>query len=680
MTTDNASAPRTSAAASWPFVLIFIAAWIGWLGVLGWVRHAHPGLDHGDLTTDANILNAGENFDREGFWKTGGVPAVDTFRAEGKRPDFYITYPPGCYWIHQLYKAAGVRELASLRIAAIAASGLGALLFFVLCMRISGSACAAMVAGLAYMLTRPFAEYADNLHYIAFSQLTLMATLLGWVLLEEATTSAARLRWAVLTGAVFAMDAFVTFEHTLFVGAFAAVRIVLLRRWALAVWLAALCAAPVAVLAARFLVNSIALGSFGEVWSHMAGKFRQRTGLGGAGVGFDEVGRAVLTRLGWPPLRGPGGGPDAEFRIGVLAPAVLLPMVVLAVITLATWHLEHLRAVRRMAGGALALLIGGATWYIVMREHAVGHRFTVLLLLPGIAAAIGTLVAAGWSQWRAQPRGAPVRLAGLVAGCILLVAHIAQLRHAHVLNIPWKLDGAVHAVNLLRVEFDERFAAARPHMKGIERLYMYTHDAQAARKLGVRFDNAIRVVHAPLAENEAQAVIWLSERHRSVAGEAHKLLGPARFMAPPADYLAIHFAGRTELGAMRLAGSQGLELRRAWVEPTLDGSGVVLGAEAASSEKGFKASALMLHARILGPDGSPRERTSVGFEQRVAAEGAGHAWVFFDGRALEGAGSLELWLVDRAAKRRIRFEGSGATLPEGVRLSDDGKSLILTPP
>jgi len=653
-------------------LLAFLVLWAVWSAAVGWIRTSSPGLDHGDITTDSNILNAGENFDRDGFWASWGVPTLDTVRAEGRQPDHYVTYPPGCYWLHQSLKLLGAKELWHFRLISVFWSSLAVLLFFVLCTRVSGAVLPAALAATAYMLSRPFTEYADNLHYLSFSQVTLFGTLLGWVGVEQAQTARARTRWLLLAAGVFAIDSLVTFEHTLFIAAFAMVRIVIARRWGLLLPLALLGLVPVGMLCARLAINAAAIGGVNDVWMIMQAKLRQRTGAAG-GAGWLQLGQELLDRLGWRPARSGPDSENAKARVGVLAPAFLAPMFVLMVISLATWHLEGMKSARKAAGLAFALLAGGATWPIVMREHAVVHTFTVLLLLPGIAAAIGALITFGWWQWRLQPRGAPVRLAGFVAGSVLLIAHVSQMRHSHLLNVRANLDAQVFQRNQSIQIFESRFAAARPAFADLDRLYMFSHDAQLGRKLAVPFDNDTEILHAPLGAGEAQMLDWRVARRAMIEGEAG--LGPPRFLAEPAGHLAFFFPSREGLGSADMKLSDGSRISRLWVETTLDGVGVVVGA-AVHARPGDGAAGLTLKVRGRDAAGKVSWRRSVRAGKCAAVTDDAVLWVSVIENTDATLRSIDVWFT-REDGRRLTFDPEFSGAPEGSRMSSDRRTVEL---
>lgn len=673
---EESADPRGELGAGRAALIVFIMVWTAWSGLLGWLRVTHPGLDHGDITTDANILNAGENFDREGFWRSWGVPVLDTLRGGTGTRDHYVTYPPGCYWLHQGLKVIGAKELWHFRGISVFWSSLAALLFFALCRRACGAMLPAAVAAIAYMLSRPFAEYADNLHYLSFSQVTLFATLLAWIGIEQAQTARARMRWLLIGAAVFAADSLVTFEHTLFIGLFGLLRIVFSRRWGLLVPLMALGLVPFIVLALRFAINAAALGSMMDVWLVMKAKLGQRTGATGAAE-WPDLARAILDRLGWPGARSPAGSAIAAVRIGILSPAFLVPCAVLSMIALATWHIVGMGPARRAVGFAAAMLLGGATWYAAMREHALVHHYTVLLLLPGIAAAIGALVTFGWWQRRLQPPGAPVRTAGLVAGCVLLIAHLSQIRHAPVLNLRWNLDSTVHERNAEIGRFESRLAAARAAFAEVQRLHMYTHDAQLGRKLEVRFENDVGQVHTPLQAGEAQMVMW---RDASDATLAMESAGPPRFVAEPVGHLAFFFPGRATTGASSVALVDGSRLSRLWIEPTLDGDGFVAGA-VIEPAPGLDAAALALQVRTVDSNGAARRKFTVRPRERVSGSDRVVVWANIARDAELDELNCEVWFT-RDGRGRLAILEDGLKLPEGgqFRRSSDPVKLIADVP
>lgn len=501
-------------------VSVFLLFWLIWLVGLGFLRGHHPGLDHGDPTTDANILNGGDNFARDGVRSSFGVPAIDTYRADGHTPDRYVTYPPGGYWFHHVVRSLGVGSMGGFRVVSITVSGLAVLLMFATLSQVCRDAAPAAIACALYMLSKPFVEYADALHYLSLSQFTLMLALYAWVRSDDAADEGLRsaaIAWFALSIAATIADSFLTFEHAIFIAAFAAMRAVSMRRWRRLVGAAMLLAVPALVLAIRLLLNRAVLGSFGAVIAVMRGKFDQRVGSAAGGTGVAALIDAWLPRLGWTAGGSslPGDHPDAEFGLPVLGLWCLLPLALLTMLAIAHWHYRGFSPVRRLLGLGAMLLLGGLTWFAFMTEHALSHRFTVLLLLPGLAAIVGGLIAAGLAQpelHHAAVRGRPraiVRLVGPLLGVAAFAAWCAPLRSSFAVNTIMRADNTVREAVHRRSHALEAFAAASQHLSNIQHLLMLSYDAPAARALSRPFDNSLarRVAELPTSLSAEQAVL-----------------------------------------------------------------------------------------------------------------------------------------------------------------------------
>lgn len=577
---------------------VFLAFWLLVMVGLGVLRWHHPGLDHGDPTTDANILNGGDNFARDGVWRSYGVPAIDTFRAPGHMPDYYVTYPPGAYWFHHILRSVGVgsggsSSPAAFRIASLAVSGISVLLLFALLTRLTRDAAPAAVACVLYMLSKPFLEYADALHYLSLSQAALMLALYAWVRCDDAAEEGLRssaLAWFLVTLAAFFADSWLTFEHALFVPAFAAVRTNWLRRWPRLLGVAVLVAVPAIVLAIRLVMNRAVLGSFEAVFAIMRGKFDQRIGSSAGGTGLETLWHAWLPRLGWsagsPGL--PGDHPDAEFGLPLLGLGTLITLGLLAMLLVASWHLRGAAPMRRMLGAGAALAIGGLTWFMAMTEHAISHRFTVMLILPAAAALAGTLVAAGLAQPDLHAAGGSgrrprviVRLIGPLLAVAAIVCWCLPLRSSFAVNTLLHADGSVRDALQRRAEARAAFTAASGQLRDVSHLLMLRYDAPAARALGRPFDNSIArsAMEPPTTLHTGQALLaplWSPDAGAACVRLVDALGLPTMLSPVLGPYLLFHGASPASAPAGPIATARELQLRRAEWKRTTDQQGWVL--------------------------------------------------------------------------------------------------------
>lgn len=646
-------------------VALFAALWIAWVGALGWLRATHPGIDHGDPTTDSNILNAGENWDRNraaggsGPWASWGIPAVDTFRGGGKTPDWYTTYPPGAYWFHQAVKsvarAVGLpRDAGVFRAVSVAVSGLAVLVLFALVRRVGGpgSAVVALAACAVYMLARPVVEYADNLHYISLGRLTLLATVYAWVRYEGAETARWGAAWLAACAGAFLLDSWLTFEHAMFVVLFAAVRCVWARRPGRLVAVGLLGCVPVLVLGVRLLMNRAVLGSFRAAVDVLRAKAEQRVGSGATGTGWSALAQAWGDRLSWPGAAGPVDGAAAEFTMPLVSWWVGAPLAALAVLLIATWHVEAMKPARRTLGLGLLLLAGGLTWFAVMTEHAIVHRFDAMLIAPGVGVTVGALAAAGLMQRRFQPPGAPVRLIGLLLGVGVVGVWIGSLKSSYALNTVVRAEASVREAVARRAEALSAFAAAGRALAdgGVKRLWMLERDAPAGRALGVPFDNAAgeQVLAAPLAVDAALLVpLWNPSGRRQAAAltETHGL--PDVISSLSAGAYVVFRAGRGDADRVAHAARSGLRIDRMAWRATLDGAGWVLAARVSGPLDELRAAGVEL--RIVGADGdtgdargAPLAALGVPGADGVRAENAAVVWAVLDRARLRDVGAVEL--------------------------------------
>lgn len=596
-------------------VAVFLAFFVAWMGALGYLRWHDPRLDHGDPTTDANILNAGENFDREGMLKSYGIPAIDTCRAADKRPDYYITYPPGAYWFHEALKGVGVDTPGGFRVASLAVCSLAVLLLWALLRRLCGDPLPAALGCVLYITAKPFVEYADNLHYIALAQATLFGTLYAWTRFEDEQGSRASLAWLIGAGVLFFIDSWLTFEHALFILAFALVRVLWLRRPGRLVAVLLLGVVPALVLGVRILLDRAVLGSFESVWEVLRAKAEQRVGSAAAGTGFRELLDAWLPRLSWPGASIPPDSPDAEFAVPFLSWWFIAPAGALLMLAVGAWHLPAFRPFRRAIGVGGLLLVCGLTWFAAMTEHAIVHRFTALLILPGLAALGGALIAGGLAQRQLHPRGAPARWVGRLLAVVALGAWVSALGSSFALNRAVVAFTGLHppsptvaAANARRDGALASFAAAGATLKHIDRLRMFDVDAPAARALGRPFDNTPGVIPASLGPREALLIpLWSASARRAAVAAASKLGLPDQ-VGPAIDPYLVFRPSGAEPGAPGVTTNSGLVITRAALRATLDNSGWLFCAIATGPLEQLRQEGFRLELRAESDNSDPNGR------------------------------------------------------------------------
>jgi hypothetical protein len=669
--TDQAASLRRR---TFTILAVFLVFWATWLSGLGYLRHHHSGFDHGDPTTDSNILNGGENFDREGLFASYGIPAVDTYRADGKKPDYYVTYPPGGYWFHQLLKACGIHTLEGFRLGLLVVSGLAVLVLLALLYRLSGDILPAAISCTLYLTAKPFIEYGDNLHYISLSQLTLFATLYAWTRFEDAQSPRASLGWLAAAAAIFFADSWLTFEHALFVLAFAAIRALWFRQPTRLIPVALLGAIPALVLGIRILLDRAVLGSFSAVFAVLRAKAEQRVGSASVGTGFHALLEAWLPRLSWPASIVPADSPDAEFSLPLLSWWFAAPAAALLVFAIATWHLPGSRPFRRALGAGLLLLVAGLTWFAAMTEHALVHRFTAMLILPGIAATAGALIAVGFAQRSLHPPGAPARCVGRVLAVFALVAWIVALRTSFAVNLAARDVGVKPPSAAVAAAIDRReqalaaFAAVGRSLAETNRLVMYTYDAPAARAIRRPFDNAPNTIPAELQSGAAFLIPlwWPDARH--AAAKAAASLGLPDQLAPTIDPYLLFRPGRDDTDRVIIATNGELKLTRLAWRPTVDGSGWCFTALATGPLDQLRAAGfvLELHARAADGVNSPLASLPIPDADGLRDGNTVLFRVAFASSVLDPVSEVDVRAVTPGRPRRSGFDAAKSERPSSA--------------
>jgi hypothetical protein len=245
-------------------------------------------------------------------------------------------------------------------------------------------------------------------------------------------------------------------------------------------------------------------------------------------------------------------------------------------LAIAHWHLRGLGPIRRLFGIGAALLLGGVTWFLFMTEHAISHRFTVMLLLPGVAAIAAALIASGLAQPELHAAAAPgrpraiVRLIGPIIALAAFAAWCEPLRTSFALNTVMRADRTVRQAVHRRAQALDAFAAAAGRLAGVNHLMMLGYDAPAARALARPFDNAPARGAAPLPRTlrDDQAVLaplWTPQAGASAVKLVDSLGLPAMLSTTLPPYLIFTADQSAVPSSSKLTTASGLRIERfAW--------------------------------------------------------------------------------------------------------------------
>jgi hypothetical protein len=625
----SSSADRVAAIALALAVVLLAALWIP-------ATLRDPGLTHGDHYSDANVLIAGRNFDIHGLAFRNGLPVQYTCLPAGHVPEPYTHYPPGPEWLHQGMKALGLRTLAGFRLAALAVSLAGALLQGRLYSVLSGSLAIGGLSTLLYMLSPGFLSYADSLQQFAYRQITLPAILLAWLRVEAAAPGRGRWRWTAVTGGMYFLDGWISFEQILLVAAFVCGRVLLQRRRDLVPSLLVLLAVPALLMSARVAHNASVLGLRATI-----ADLAQLDTMDSVAPSRVDVARTWMGRLG------AGDAEDErEFELPLLRPAVALPLAALALALARAWRGPTIDPVRRGIAAALLLLLAALPWFVVFPTHGLVHPHLVMLLLPGFALAAGSLASlplhlAGPPALRAVTGLLSV---ALVAGFTAIVMHRVPFARLLV------LDEGAGAIMKDRRRTRDQYLAASEALRArrcVVLLGNYPYIAQAlaapSQPAVVRtrtWDTAV----PDLAPDESLWIEAWSEAERGAAAAAAARYGLPDLLAPERVSLVFHGTPPvTRTIDADLGG--GASLRRLRVSRTLSGEDIVVMVEVAGPRA--EATALVLRGHLVDAQGDGDSVGEFGFGSGYTSHDRSLGWLTVPVERAAASPGLRLSVWDR---------------------------------
>lgn len=136
-------------------------------------RAAFPDLDHGDEFTDANVLNAGENFVRLGFSKLYFLPLFEPYSKPylEKPVNLYTRYPPLSEIVNGFIRGVfRTDSLYTFRIFSLFLSWFTILFWYLLLKKITDSNMISFLFTLFFLTNPMFIFGMDSLHESAYSE------------------------------------------------------------------------------------------------------------------------------------------------------------------------------------------------------------------------------------------------------------------------------------------------------------------------------------------------------------------------------------------------------------------------------------------------------------------------------------------------------------------------------
>lgn len=655
---------------------LFVVFWVAWMAMLVFIRIRHPGLDHGDVMPDANVLNAGRNFDKHGLGYHYGVPKWDTYEDPSRPPYLYAHYPPLAYWIHQGLKAAGLHTMVQWRVVSLCMAGVASLLVLLFMSILTRNLLVGVLATFFYMFSIPFAEFADSLNMHTYMQLMLFGCLTAWLVFEWADTVRGRVFWLLVSALCFFVDCWLTFEHILLIGAYTGGRMLWFRKKRIIFGWLVIFFVPVLVMSMRVVHNGMALGGIRNAISDLRGAAKYRAGFEESqSISLADLCNCWIQRLGLPGL--PPESDQAEFEYPLLRRKVAYPAILLGMVMLCTWHLREMQGVRIGLGNAVWLLLSGVIWFIVMKEGTFRHRHNIMVLLPALSLLLGSLAAGGILQRALQwPRRAPIRYVGPLLGLVLLGGFAYRMKDSRVINQVLSINGPLQErITYLR-DWQSNIAAAGAAMTDVQRVVFTNRWREPAALVNRPFQLLEQdAVPKDLGPNDA---FWLESwtpQEREMAFEALDRYGFPDLLSPPAIWSFV-YRGR---------GQQALPLSVSFDDRhRITAIRMVLALDGASRtvqllvEGGFdETSAKQTIVTIRALDGKGEQLAA--WETRVAWNlwNDKRAWIrgFLPIEKVLNATRYEITVWSDAAKGKLTFKADKGPLPAGMEIGPDQKSL-----
>jgi hypothetical protein len=363
----------------------------------------------GDNYTDANVLMAGENFAKLGFWKLHFLPVHYIAPSADCPVYYYLHYPPLDQWVNGLLQSLGVHSVYVMRLICGILFIAGLLAMYWAFLPLIGPLAA--VCGLALAGTSGFfIGYATSLHH-SYNVFFLGLFLLFFLAYTRSERPAARRWWGAWIALVLA--SLVSYEFILYTQVFAWVYLIgtgQVRRHGKAVLL--LATAPLLGVGLHFLQNCWAIGLTATLTD-------------GFGYGaYTEKGR-------WYWLR--------QLPLSIVSRSSQryfwpLPALLLAAVLVSRLERPGPKAPSRRPVAALflAAFLASLGWYLFMARHAVIHPHTAGQLLPLVFAVLGCVTA--WVL-RGLFEPGQTRSTRVLAGLVLLILIGGQYQ-----AIVWRME------------------------------------------------------------------------------------------------------------------------------------------------------------------------------------------------------------------------------------------------
>ncbi len=663
------------------FTLVaFAVFWLAWMVLLFYIRIQHPGLDHGDPLPDANVLNAGKNFDAHGLGLNYGVPQWETYTDSRRPPRLYTHYPPLAYWTHQGLKALGLHELAHFRAFSLAISAAAVWLVLIFIAMVTHSRLLGVLGAFFYAWSIPFAEYADSMNMHGYMQFTLFGCLIAWVAYERAERRGRRALWLALALLLFITDCWLTFEHILLIGGFTFGRAVWIRsrpNWK--GWLL-IFLVPILVMGVRVVHNGMALGGVRASIDDLTAAAKFRAGGTSEKITLAALCDIWVARLGGDEL--PPEHHDVEMEYPALNPRLVRIAVLLSLVLICTWHYRQVRGPRLGIWNGLWLLACAIPWFVIMREGTFGHRHNILVLTPALALLLGSLASTGLLHaFVPRPRFAPIRWVAPLLALALMGTFAWRMKDSHVLNQVWDINPRLRESILFLRSSHQRIAAAGRRLNDVRRIVFLDRWRVPAYLADQPYQlmDCVQVPKSLVAGDVFWHQCWSAEE-QELTFDALSRYGFPDQLSPPATRSLVFHGGRVPGLPLHLALDEQHELAAMHASRALDCPRWFVQCHLTGQIDKQWAEQLVFNCRLLDANGERVEAEETRVAWGIWNSEEALLWVSFAEADVARSSALRIgfWSDDQLAA--CRFAPSSGELPAGVELADDGRAVIWRRP
>lgn len=331
-------------------------------------RAVFPDLDHGDEFTDANVLNAGENFAKFGFIKTHFLPFFEPNLAKLDKP--YTHMPPLPEIVNGLIRMLlKTDSLYVFRIFSLFLSMFTILFWYLAVNKATNSGAISFLSSLFFLANPIYIFGMDSLQELAYSEF-LRSSILLVFMIYVCSARPKKILLACLWMLIL-VQTFTTLEYVIYFPLFFILFRIFFpqsRKRLSFVTVTILISAQAVGIIAHFIQNALFFGSFAlafnDLWNITLASVSRRPDMSLA-LNLSSWFQYVLFR-----------------NLSLVSPAsysVLSLGVFFSILLCRVLSEESKEKIKLILFLFLILLLSGISWYVIMPSHSLAHAFVNFL-------------------------------------------------------------------------------------------------------------------------------------------------------------------------------------------------------------------------------------------------------------------------------------------------------------